>query len=310
MSNKKVSVLIRAHLDSPYIEQTLDSVNNQDSKIIDEIIIVLDRPDQNLIQRLDNYRSKIIIRTFKIYNSNIANSMNIGIKNCSNEFIAVIDSDDLMLPSRIRRQHLHMQINTKCGVVGSDALMINEYGIQIGEIKMPEDDSILKKIKYESPIIHPSAMLRKSAVLDVCGYREFYKNAEDFDLFKRISFKYELNNLSLPLIKYRVHDRQLTKSKLYDHVWAKYAAINSTSVEANITCFDKQFNSIDQFKRYVKKRPIKMKGFLILYLLSIKSKNYQLGNNYYLAFLEITLFVLNPIVRFKKLFIKLFWKGD
>jgi glycosyltransferase involved in cell wall biosynthesis len=310
MNNKNVSVLIRAHLDSPYIEQTLDSVNNQDTKIINEIVIVLDRPDQNLIRRLDNYSSKIIIRAFQIYNSNIANSMNIGIKNCSNEFIAVIDSDDLMLPSRIRRQYLHMQLNTKCGVIGSDALMINEYGIQIGEIKMPKDDSILKKIKYESPIIHPSAMLRKSAVLDVCGYREFYKNAEDFDLFKRISIKYELNNLSLPLIAYRIHDRQLTKSKLYDHVWAKYAAINSTSVEANITCFGKPFNNINQFKCYVKKRPIKMKGFLVLYLLSAKSKNYQLGNTYYRAFLETILFLLTPIVRFKKLFIKLFWKSD
>jgi glycosyltransferase involved in cell wall biosynthesis len=310
MNNKNVSVLIRAHLNSPYIEQTLDSVNNQDTKIIDEIVIVLDRPDQNLIRRLDNYSSKIIIRTFQIYNSNIANSMNIGIKNCSNEFIAVIDSDDLMLPSRIRMQYLHMQLNTKCGVIGSDALMINEYGIQIGEIKMPKDDSILKKIKYESPIIHPSAMLRKSAVLDVCGYREFYKNAEDFDLFKRISIKYELNNLSLPLIAYRIHDRQLTKSKLYDHVWAKYAAIHSTSVEANITCFGKQFNNINQFKCYVKKRPIKMKGFLVLYLLSTKSKNYQLGNSYFRAFLETILFLLTPIVRFKKLFIKLFWKSD
>jgi glycosyltransferase involved in cell wall biosynthesis len=310
MSKENVSVLIRAHLDSPFIEYTLDSVNNQDSNIIDEIIIVLDRPAQNLIQRLDSYISKIMIRTFQINNSNIANSMNVGIKLCSNEFIAVIDSDDIMLPSRIRRQYLYMQRNTKCGVVGSNALMINEYGAHIGEIKMPENDSILKKIKYESPIIHPSAMLRKSAVLDVYGYREFYKNAEDFDLFKRISLKYELHNLSLPLIAYRIHDKQLTKSKLYDHVWAKYAAINSTSVDASIACFSKQFSNINQFKCYVKKRPIKMKGFLVLYVLSVKSKNYPLGNHYYRFFLETTLFLLTPIVRFKKLFTKLFWKGD
>jgi hypothetical protein len=57
---------------------------------------------------------------------------------------------------------------------------------------------------------HPATVLRKAAVLEVGGYQADFKNAEDYDLWLRISRKYKLANLDVPLLRYRFSANGMT----------------------------------------------------------------------------------------------------
>jgi len=52
----------------------------------------------------------------------------------------------------------------------------------------------------------PAAMLRKSALLQVGGYRHDYPYSEDVDLFLRLAEVGQLANLPDVLVKYRLHN--------------------------------------------------------------------------------------------------------
>src|SRR5260370_20881325 len=49
----------------------------------------------------------------------------------------------------------------------------------------------------------PATILRRGAVLELGGYHADFKNAEDYELWLRVSRKYRLGNLDVPLLRYR-----------------------------------------------------------------------------------------------------------
>jgi hypothetical protein len=57
-------------------------------------------------------------------------------------------------------------------------------------------------------------MLRAAALADVGGYRPAYRSAEDYDLWLRLSERYELANLPDPLLYYRVYPDQVSVRQL------------------------------------------------------------------------------------------------
>jgi hypothetical protein len=69
--------------------------------------------------------------------------------------------------------------------------------------------------------MHPSVMLRRDAVFAVGGYRTATEYAEDFDLWLRLDERYPLANIDEPLIYYRRHKNQVTRSTNWKHKFAR-----------------------------------------------------------------------------------------
>jgi hypothetical protein len=53
-------------------------------------------------------------------------------------------------------------------------------------------------------------MVRKKALDNVGSYREKFRYSQDYDLILRLSEKYRLSNIALPLIRWRVSDSSVT----------------------------------------------------------------------------------------------------
>lgn len=255
-----MAVIIRAHLDAPYLLEAINSVENQDYLGEIEIIIVTDRVNKEKIKIIENRQSRFEIKVLNNLSKNIAVGLNLAIRSTDAVFIAILDSDDRMMPTRISKQIKLIKQNNY-SALGSNLELINEFGVKIGNSYMPQNEEVINLLPIISTIAHPSSTLVKESVLEIGGYREFFALAEDYDLFIRLSEKFSIGNSNEFLTQYRIHPKQLTKSRIKQHVWAalatKYSQKQREAGKIDLPWIykdvnDWKINGANKFLRYLK----------------------------------------------------------
>jgi glycosyltransferase involved in cell wall biosynthesis len=115
-----------------------------------------------------------------------------GIAAARAALIARMDADDLAHPERLARQCAALERDPSLSAVGclvdcfpaeSAGAGMQRYVAWLNSIVTPE--AIRDAIFVESPIAHPSAMLRRDALSAVGGYRD-RDGPEDYDLWLRL----------------------------------------------------------------------------------------------------------------------------
>jgi glycosyltransferase involved in cell wall biosynthesis len=196
-----------------YLKEAINSVLAQTYNSFEFIIINDGSTDhsEDIIKSFTDERIKYI----KNEHMGLIDSLNLGIKKSLGEYIARFDADDICEPNRLEEQIKFFKDNPQMALVGSWATTINEDGIKTGELKYPPRD--WQKIKNYSllhnPFIHPTVMFKRVLIDEVGSYDKKFKHTEDYELWTRIIYKYPCVNIPLPLIKYRVHNNQITKKK-------------------------------------------------------------------------------------------------
>lgn len=91
---KKISVIIPVYNTEKYLKQCVDSVQNQDYKNL-EIILIDDGSQDTSPEICDNYaKSDGRIRVIHQENGGLSNARNVGIEHCTGDYILFLDSDD------------------------------------------------------------------------------------------------------------------------------------------------------------------------------------------------------------------------
>ncbi len=188
-----------------YITESVLSVLGQTLRDL-ELIIVNDASTDKTAEIIDEY-ARLDSRVKAIHNkTNLqpAISRNKALAEAKGEYIAVLDSDDICLPDRLKVQSIFLDKNPEISLVGCGAQIINSKGEVTGR-KQPT--STMYKLKFElltkNPIIHSSVMYRKSAMNEVGGYDKNYLHSEDYKLYSVLIKKQGVTNLQDILIKYR-----------------------------------------------------------------------------------------------------------
>lgn len=195
----KVSVIIPAYNpNKQYLRQAINSALNQNYKAF-EIILIDDHSDIPI-----NYFDRDLrIRTIRTErNLGPAGARNIGISNSIGDLISFLDSDDIWHPNKLVLSVGEFEKNEKTGLTcGNYSWMID------GKICRPfYRKSIditfdnLKKINY---IPSGSVTVRKSVLDEVGLFNEKYWIGEDWELWLRISKKYEIKFINSILYYYR-----------------------------------------------------------------------------------------------------------
>jgi glycosyltransferase involved in cell wall biosynthesis len=110
-------------------------------------------------------------------------ALNTALQNCRTEFVLRIDSDDFASPTRAIEQINFLRNNPSIAVVSSYAIEFDGYRKTKTYRKGPiSNQNILMESKLRNPILHPTVMFRKSAILNVGGYPEI-KYAQDYALW-------------------------------------------------------------------------------------------------------------------------------
>lgn len=202
-----ISVLLSVYgkESAQYLESCLQSFLTQ-RRLADEVVLVEDGP---ISAQLDNvittFETKLPLKRVKLKkNSGLAIALNAGLVECSCEYVARMDTDDILLPERFAEQLAFIQKNPEVDLVGSYALEIDETGKSGGVRRMPPDHDAIVDSLWSNPFIHPAVMFKREKLLQIGGYDASLRRRQDYELWFRCAKNgFRFANIPKPLILYR-----------------------------------------------------------------------------------------------------------
>lgn len=227
---------------SQFLPETIESILNQ-TYVNFEYIIVDDCSIDDSWEIIQSYaRKDSRVKCYKNeQNCRIVETRNRGLKLSSDnsKYFAIIDSDDVASPERLQLQVQFLEENPQYGLVGSDAIIINENSEEIGTRTYPHTDSeIRKKIIRINPFTQSSIMMKKIVIQEIGIYDEQWNVCQDYDYWLRVGQNWKLRNLEAPLIKYRLSKGQVKSTHLKETIQNTYRiqkkAINEYGYKDNL----------------------------------------------------------------------------
>ena len=194
-----------------WLRESLDSMLSQ-SIPPSEIVVVKDgRLPSDLGGVLDEYKKSfpdLFNLIFYPENKGLGFALAQGIKACSNEVVARMDSDDYSFPERMERQIAKM-IELGADIVGSNVTeFVDRWDRPIMQTDLPiSHEEIVACSKRRNPFRHPSVLYLKSKVLAAGNYSADCSYFEDWDLFNRmLAAGCRAANISEPMVAMRVSE--------------------------------------------------------------------------------------------------------
>jgi glycosyltransferase involved in cell wall biosynthesis len=152
-----------------------------------EIIVIDDGSTDNTAKKLHEFndpRLKVIVQD----NMGLVKSFRKAVSLANGEIIAVHGSGDISHPQRIEKQLKVIQENPEVGVVGCyvyDKNLVNGDYLERKPV-IPKGNLTDGFLEYNY-FTHGEVMYTKKVYEEVGGYREFFKFAQDRDLWLRLS---------------------------------------------------------------------------------------------------------------------------
>lgn len=193
-----------------YFQSAMESILNQ-SLQADEIVLVKDGPltaelDEAITVYVNKYSTVKIVSLHQ--NVGLGLALQAGLKECSSDIIARMDSNDIARTDRFLEQITYLAAHPEVSAVGSTIEEFNYIPADCGRFrKVPlEPAEIIKFAKRRNPINHMSVVFRKKDIESVGSYRDM-PLFEDYYLWIRLlNSGYKLANLPAPLIWARVEN--------------------------------------------------------------------------------------------------------
>ena len=264
---KKYSVLMSLYKkEKPeYLRIALDSMLKQTIEP-DEIVLVEDGPlTDELYEVLSDYPMLHRIRNEK--NLGLGLALNVGLKQCRNELVARMDTDDCSKPNRCEKQLARFLEKPYLAIVGSH---IDEFSGEISNVISQRivpttSEDIYKFSKKRSAFNHPAVMYSKTAVLENNGYSDLKRN-QDVDLFGRMQFEgYKAENIDEALLLFRSSDELAKRRKSWQNTWSYIATIRKFWKMGYSSFSDYAIVAIAQTGMYL--MPVKMQNYIYKKLL-------------------------------------------
>lgn len=189
---KEYSVLMSVYYkENPkWLDESIKSMFDQTIKP-SEFVLVEDGPLTNELYEIVEKYQKEYPKVFKVINIEknvgLGPALRKGVEECSNEYIARMDSDDYSIPQRIEKEFEIFEKYPDIGIVGTNVSeFIDSIDNTICNVILPEEnEEIIKFSKKRNPFRHPSIMFKKSEVIKAGNYREYYL-CEDYDMWLRM----------------------------------------------------------------------------------------------------------------------------
>lgn len=220
----KVSIILSVHKNRTTVEQTIASIVLQTFSDWELVVCYFDV--SNDVKRIiENWRDRDTrITLHKVSKPGYVPPQKVGlaaVKESKSQYICIMDSDDIMLPKRIANQVEFLENNTDFVIVGGQRILIdqdNNILLNRGGNYPISNFMIRREIVVYPPIIHPSVMIRRSALYALDGYREAFQHGNDYDLWVRLLDYGKFHNLPQAVIAYRL-DQNRTVNQKSDQLW-------------------------------------------------------------------------------------------
>jgi glycosyltransferase involved in cell wall biosynthesis len=209
---KKISVIMPVYNGELYIEEAINSIVNQTFTDFD-LIILNDNSSDSTVAIIEKIREKDdrIILINKTKNEGPANLRNEGIEMAKTEYVALLDADDIAMPTRFEKQISILDSNPNLGLCGTWFTIFGDKKEKV--LKHSEKHEDLKvQFLHSCGLGNSTVMFRKSMIGDL-RFEHQYVPAEDYGLWSEFIAKSEFYNIPESLVRYRWHPGNISQTK-------------------------------------------------------------------------------------------------
>jgi len=208
MNSPMVSVIMPVYNAELFLNQTIDSILNQDFKDF-EFLICDDCSTDKSLSVINSYSDERIILLENKVNKGYIETLNSLIKISKGKYVARQDNDDISVSSRLRIQFNFMELNLDHAMCGGK---INTFGkknkINFAPVNHEE---ISAYFLFRNPFNHPTVFIRRKILNNKIKYNKNFFPAEDYELWFKISQKNLVANIDEVLLFYRIHEKNTSK---------------------------------------------------------------------------------------------------
>jgi glycosyltransferase involved in cell wall biosynthesis len=218
---KKVTVIIPVYGVERYIAATVRSVLAQTHENFELLIVDDGSPDRSI--KICRQFTDPRIRILQQPNRGPAAARNLGIREATGDYIALLDGDDLWLPDKLEKHIAHLENSPEVGVSFCRSALIGEDSESLGiyQVITKLDEVTPLDLLCRTPIGNGSVPVMRREVLDAIQYTDeagetCYFNpdrqlhpSEDVECWMRIALKTDWQITGIPeaLTLYRVNSR-------------------------------------------------------------------------------------------------------
>ena len=205
-----VSVLMVFHRDTPFLRPAIASVVAQ--TWTDWELVLVDNGTGLAPETLGETGRDPRLRWVRLArNEGICAGHNAGVAAARGEFVALLDYDDLMMPSRLERQVARLRAEPALGLVSARAESIDATGRVTGrEFSLDDGEAQRVYTHYAAPVVTPAFAGRRE-VFAALPYRAEFVWSADFDFLARAAERWPLAAVPGVLLRYRRHAGQTTQ---------------------------------------------------------------------------------------------------
>jgi glycosyltransferase involved in cell wall biosynthesis len=205
-----VTVIIPSYNHSAFIGEAIESVLDQTLKPA-EIIVVDDNSIDNSLQIITKYEKHINLLKHK-KNLGGASALNSGLKNSTQEYIAILNSDDVWVRTKLAIQydfmieHNHPLSFTTAQIIDSESQVIQNPDriYDVFKIVKPYQESYLNHFfTLGNFLCHPTLFAERRIFVESGEYDNRLVQLPDFNQWIKFAKKYQIRIIDQALTQYR-----------------------------------------------------------------------------------------------------------
>jgi glycosyltransferase involved in cell wall biosynthesis len=186
-----VSVIIPTYNRAGWVTEAVASVLAQTFRDF-ELLVVDDGSEDATLEALARFFDKIKVLR-RQSRGGVASARNLGISAARGEWLAFLDSDDLWLPAKLTRQMAYLEAHPDLLVCQTDEVWMRQ-GVRVNPpVTHRKVGGHIFEPSLMRCLVSPSAAVLHRRLLDEVGlFDENLPAAEDYDLWLRVAWRYEI----------------------------------------------------------------------------------------------------------------------
>lgn len=229
----KVSIVMSVYNGDHYLREAVDSILAQTFKNF-EFIVIDDGSTDNTWAILQDYakNDSRIILVRNTGNIGLPRSLNEGLALAKGIYIARQDADDISLPERLATQVSYLDQHPLLGILGTAVHVIDDNGNhQNTRCPAVTDTAIRWKLLFNNAFCHTSVMIRASILeKHQLSYDNTFQYSQDYELWTRIMWYTQGENLEIPLVCFRDHNKSISFTKKHQQ-WQLASYVSTREIK-------------------------------------------------------------------------------
>lgn len=206
-----VSIIMNCFNGEKFLKETLETVLSQSYSNWE--LIFWDNQSNDSSSLIVKNISDDRIKYFLAQNhTKLGAARNLAVQQAKGEWLAFLDCDDLWEKDKLKLQIERALVEDNISMVYGRTEYFSEGGLTYTNITrntLPEGD-IFGELAKDNFISLSSAMVLREKYILVNGIEQNYNQAEDYDLFVKLSIDSKIGVVDQSVMKYRLHENNLS----------------------------------------------------------------------------------------------------